>query len=168
MPQGTVTLIAGRIASGKTTFARTLCADTNAVPLSMDDLTWQLLGNEQGPYYDAFCTRAQEYLLRLAVSMARSGCSTVLDWGFWTKQGRDCVRAFLDENQVRSVWYCIDLSDADWERNIAERNARIGSDTPSPEFFVTEGLKAKCLALWEQPGAAEDIIHVPFRRAGSR
>ena len=88
-------LICGKICSGKTYYARQLMDQYNAVILSTDEVTWDLINNEQGEFYDVFAERVNLYLRKKAVEIVKAGAYVVLDWGFWTAAGRKEISDFL-------------------------------------------------------------------------
>lgn len=60
-------LICGKICSGKTYYSNILKAKLNAVILSPDEATYDLIQNEQGEFYNIFCERVLKYLNKKAV-----------------------------------------------------------------------------------------------------
>ena len=57
-----VWLICGKICSGKTWYARKIRDSFSGVILSTDEVTWDLIDNEQGAFYDSFAKRVNLYL----------------------------------------------------------------------------------------------------------
>ena len=57
-----VICICGKIASGKSYYAKKLKEKENAVILSTDEVTYDLIDNEQGEFYDQFAVRVNKYL----------------------------------------------------------------------------------------------------------
>lgn len=145
-----VYLICGVICSGKTTLARALAARERAVILSCDELT-KALGDDLGDRHDAVALRVQGYLKTKTVELARLGVNVILDWGFWRAEDRAAMSEYLSENGIEQEWHYIKVSPEQLRRNIEYRNANRG---PS-DYFVDEGLMAKCLAAFEPPSEAE-------------
>ena len=75
----------------------------------------------------------------------------ILDWGFWKKAERQAAQALFSARGIPVQWYYLDISEDTWLQNIACRNAHKG---PS-DYAVDEGLKNKCLALFEAPDEIE-------------
>ena len=163
-PAAKVIAICGKICSGKTRYARRLKERENAVILSTDEMTYDLTGNEQGSAYDRLCVKVNAYLRKKAAEIARAGCPVILDWGFWTREGRRELTAFFRAEGIRVEWHWMDITAADWERNILERNARIEAGQGGSDFYMNEGLKKKLESLWQEPGPEEIDIRVPFCR----
>ena len=61
-----VVLICGKICSGKTYYARALKEKENAVILSTDEVTYDLINNEQGEFYNVFAERVNLHLRKKA------------------------------------------------------------------------------------------------------
>ena len=159
-----VILICGKICSGKTWYARALQAQHPAVILSTDEVTYDLTGNEQGEGYDAFAARVNRYLRKKAAETVLAGADVILDWGFWTKADRAEITGFFRDRGITVEWHYVDVSDAQWERNIAERNRRIMKGGGGSDFLVDEGLKQKVLSRFETPARDEmDVWAEPGR-----
>ena len=157
-----VYLICGKICSGKTWYARKIRDSAGAVILSTDEVTWDLTDNEQGAFYDEFAKRVNLYLRKKAVEIAGAGANVILDWGFWTRENRRDISAYLAEHGTDYEWHYISIGDERWKRNIAERNARIEQGNKSPDFYVDEGLLCKLESLFVPPEENEmDVIYTP-------
>lgn len=80
-----VIAVCGKICSGKSYYSKQLKEKINAVILSTDEATFDLINNEQGEFYNIFAKRVNNYLAKKAVEIVKAGCNVILDWGFWTK-----------------------------------------------------------------------------------
>lgn len=157
-------LICGKICSGKTYYAKQLKEKYNAVILSTDEATFDLIDNEQGEFYNVFAARVNGYLKKKAAEIALAGANVILDWGFWTKKDRADISAYFAEKNIPFEWHYIDIDDEAWEKNIAERNAKVSSGNGGSDFYVDEGLLAKVNSLFEPPQRTEiDFWHTPKR-----
>lgn len=155
-----VILICGKICSGKSYYARTLKDENNAVILSTDECTYDLIENEQGDFYNVFAQKVNLYLRKKAVEICHAGANVILDWGFWTKTNRTEISAYLAENHVNYEWHYIDVSDDVWEQNIKERNQRVKEGNGGSDFYVDDGLRQKVISLFEIPSPSEiDVWH---------
>lgn len=157
-------LICGKICSGKTYYAKQLKEKHNAVILSTDEATFDLIDNEQGEFYNVFAARVNNYLKKKAAEIALAGASVILDWGFWTKKDRADISAYFAERNIPFEWHYIDIDDEAWKKNITERNAKVSSGNGGSDFYVDEGLLAKVNSLFEPPQRTEmDFWHTPER-----
>ena len=161
---GKVFLICGKICSGKTYYAKQLKEKYNAVILSTDEMTFDLINNEQGEFYDSFSQKANLYLRKKAVEIAAAGADVILDWGFWTRENRAEISDFLKISDVPYEWHYIDVDNALWQKNIEERNNRILAGKGGSDFLVDEGLLKKLLSMFEAPAQDEiDVWYTPER-----
>lgn len=143
-----VYITCGKICSGKSTFARKLAAEKNAVILSCDELTKLFPPTEN---HEAVLEKVERYLLRKTEELIGCGTNVVLDWGFWTKQKRTEMTDFLEKLGISYEWHYIRVSDSQLQENIKKRNASPGES----DYFVDEGLLNKCLSIFEEPDEEE-------------
>ena len=155
-----VYLICGKICSGKTYYAEKLRRSSSAVILSTDEVTCDLTDNQQGEGYDAFAKRVNGYLRKKAVQIVQAGANVILDWGFWTKASRTEISEYFRTRRIPYEWHYVDVSDEQWEKNIAERNRRIENGEGGSDFYVDEGLRSKVLSLFEIPSKEEMDVWV--------
>lgn len=141
----------GKLCSGKTTYARRLCGERNAVLLSVDEMMLTLFPEGAGEAHDLYAERTQQYLLELSLRILRTGRDAVLDWGLWTRERRSAVRDFYARNGEECEIRYLHISDAEWERRIRKRNE--GKDAAA--YAVDEGLLQKFRDIFEEPEAAE-------------
>jgi len=158
---GKVFLICGKICSGKSYYAKTLKEKNNAVILSTDEATFELINNEQGEFYNIFASRVNNYLRKKAVEICKAGANVILDWGFWTQNDRADISDYMKSNGVSFEWHYIDVADDIWKKNIDERNQRIEAGNGGSDFYVDDGLLNKLISLFEIPG--EDEIDVWYK-----
>lgn len=159
-----VYLICGKIASGKTYYANKLKDKVGGIILSTDEVTYDLIDNEQGEFYDQFAVRVNRYLNKKAVEIVKAGCNVVLDWGFWTKENRRKETEYFTSKGIEVEWHYIDINDDDWNQNIDERNILVEEGNGGCSFYVNEGLKEKTSSLFEIPSKEEIDVWYKFKR----
>ena len=74
-----VIMTCGRICCGKSTYARKLQENRNAVVLSIDDITLTLFPEGAGEMHDTYVLRAEQYLLSLSLQILESGVDVILE-----------------------------------------------------------------------------------------
>lgn len=154
-----VMLICGKIASGKSVYAKKLCEEENAVLLSVDELVLSILGSDLGEKHDEITQRVQAYLFAKSLEMIKVGSNVLLDWGFWTKERRSAARRFYESRGIACEFHYVDTPDEVWHRNIEIRNHGVlAGETDA--YFVDDGLRRKLEAAFEVP--ARDEIDVWF------
>lgn len=161
---GKVYLICGKICSGKSCYAKSLKKKCNAVILSTDEATYDLIANEQGEFYERFAQRVNDYLKKKAVEICKAGANVILDWGFWTRENRIEISAYLQSYDIGYEWHYIDVDEDTWNRNIKERNKRIEEGNGGSDFYVDEGLLNKLLSMFEMPDKAEMDVWYELKR----
>ena len=98
-----------------------------------------------------------------AVHIARAGCNVILDWGFWSREERTDVSAYYKNAGIDFEWHYIDISDADWAKNIEARNAAVAAGETT-DYAVDGGLLQKILTLFETPIPDEIDVWFTNRR----
>ena len=76
-----VYLICGKICCGKTTYANKICAENNAVLLSVDEITLALFGQHCGDKHDEYVERTEKYLLNKSLELIKNKINVVI----WVK-----------------------------------------------------------------------------------
>ncbi len=149
-----VILVCGRICCGKTTYAHTLRRERKAVVLSCDEVMLALLDEYLGDQHEKYAARTQQYLLSKALEIVETGINVVLDWGPWTKAGRDNLKRFFLEHGVECELHAIRISESEWRERIQHRNCLLDRDAVKA-YHVDEGLMQKFLSKYEEPSTEE-------------
>ena len=117
-------MMCGRICSGKSTYAERLRKEQRAVVLSVDEITLALFDGNTGSKHGEYVERAEKYLYAKSLEILECNINVVLDWGFWTRAERDFAREFYGSRGIEFEFICIGISDEEWQRRIAKRNAK--------------------------------------------
>lgn len=156
-----VIAICGKICSGKSYYAKQIKARYNAVILSTDEATYDLIKNEQGEFYDTFADRVNKYLRKKAAEIVSAGCNVILDWGFWTREERKETTDYFNIYGIDVEWHYINIEKNRWEKLIEERNKRIEEGNGSSDFYLDDGLMKKLLSKFEEPTREEiDVWYI--------
>ena len=145
-------LLIGRLCCGKSTYARRLMAEERAVLLSVDELMQTLFPDGAGEQHDLWAHRCRAYLYAKTRQLAQQGYVPVLDFGFWSRAMRQEAAQAL--SGLTLDWRYLDIPQSVWQERIARRNAAIETGQQG-EYYVDEGLLAKCEALFEAPTLQE-------------
>ena len=151
-----VIMTCGRICGGKSTYARRLQAEGNAVILSIDEITLSMFPEGAGELHDTYAGRAERYLLNLSLQILKTGTDVILDWGLWTRAQRERLRVFYTEHGMEYEIRYLQVGKAEWERRIRKRNA--GQKEDPSVYYVDEGLLRKVESLFEEPSADETDV----------
>lgn len=153
-------LICGKIASGKSTYARKLMKRNRMVLLSVDEITLALFDGYIGEKHDDIVERTQRYLFDKSLELLNQDIDVVLDWGFWMKQEREEARAFYSSHGIVCEFHQIDTPDDVWKYNIEKRNREIEEGKTSA-YYVDDALARKFAAIYEVPHREEiDVWYV--------
>ena len=153
-----VYLICGKICSGKSYYSKKLKEEVNAVILSPDEATYDLINNEQGEFYNIFCERLLKYINKKCIEIVNSGANVFYERGLWSKEERQKVKQYFEENNIETELHYIHVSDENWKKQIEERNKRVESGNGGADFYLDEGLMKKLVSKFEEP--TEDEVDV--------
>lgn len=103
-------LLLGKVACGKTTFARKMQEVPGNVFLSLDELQLDIFGShptreELDNSYSGCC----EYQKRIAHTLVKNGFDVYLDWGFWKRSSRMEIKLFFETQGISVEQYYFDL-----------------------------------------------------------
>ena len=155
-----VYLICGKLCCGKTTYSQKLCAESDAVLLSVDEMTLTVFGQNCGEKHDEYVLNAKKYLLNKSLELIDKNINVVLDWGFWTRKEREFIKDFYKSHGIDCELHYIDISDDVWKARIEQRNQTVLTDKTSA-YYVNENLFAKFSSIFEAP--SEDEVDVVYQ-----
>lgn len=141
-------LVVGLPGAGKTTRARALAAERDAVRLTPDEWMGPLFGDSDA---DGMRDVVEGRLVWTAAQVLAAGASVVLDFGFWGRDER-CALAWLGRSLgagVRTVYLPVD-PETQWKRVAARWR-----DTPEQTWPITRADLDEWRGLFQEPDAAE-------------
>ena len=166
---GKVIIICGKICSGKSYYAKQLKDELNAVIISPDEATYELINNEQGEFYDIFSKKLNKYLTKKVGEIAKAGANVIFERGLWSSKDRKDIREYYNENNIECEIHYVCVDDEIWKHNIEERNKRVLEGTGGSDFYLDEGLMKKLESKWEEPTEEEyDVIYKVERNKYSK
>jgi predicted kinase len=121
----TLYLLCGKIASGKSTLARTLAARPLTLLISEDHWTSHLFADALKTIddYARLSARLRAAMCPHVVAILRQSLSVVLDFPANTAKTRAWMRALIDEAGVAHELHFLDLPDALCRQRLRARNA---------------------------------------------
>jgi predicted kinase len=97
---GKVIIVCGKICSGKSYYSKLLKDKLNAVIISPDEATYELINNEQGEFYNIFSFRLNKYLTRIVGEIALSGANVIFERGLWSNNDRKEIREYYKKLNI--------------------------------------------------------------------
>jgi predicted kinase len=144
----TLHLTCGLPGSGKTTLARRLAVERNALRFTKDELVLALGGDL---YDDELRDRVEAALIELAFELLAAGRSCILDFGLWSRRERDALRLRARADGFRVELHVLDAEPAELMRRIDARYA----DAPHTTAEITAEQLASWASSFEPPDGAE-------------
>ena len=148
----TLLLMCGLPGSGKTTLAKRLERERDALRLTPDEWIARLYGPRLTPPALDWCRDPVESIQwEVAERALRLGVDVILDFGFWSRSEREEFRARAAALGAGSEIYFLDVPRAELSARIAGRNAA----PPPGTFRVTEAQLDAWFKVFEPPNADE-------------
>ena len=148
----TLFLMCGLPGSGKTTLAKRIERDRDALRLTPDEWIARLFGQGLTPPALDWCRDPVEAIQwEVAERALRLGVNVILDFGFWSRTEREEFRARAAALGARSELHFLDVPRAELSARVAARNAEL----PPHTFRVTEAQLDAWWNLFEPPNADE-------------
>ncbi len=154
-----VYLICGKIGCGKSTYAKRLREERGGVILSVDEIMLAVFGLYAGERHDEYAANLRGYLLEKSLELVGAGVSVILDWGFWTRAGRDEAKDFYRSRNIACEIHYLDIRDDVWRVRIDRRNRAVAAGETTA-YLVDDGLAGKCAASFEPPAREEIDVWV--------
>ncbi|MBR3162319.1 MAG: ATP-binding protein [Bacilli bacterium] len=160
-----VILICGKICSGKSYYSNSIKDTLNAVIISPDEATYELINNEQGEFYNIFSERLNKYLTKKVGEIAQAGANVIFERGLWTHKDRKEIKDYYQNKGITCEIHYVYVDDKIWKKNIEERNERVLEGIGGSDFYLDEGLMQKLESLWEEPTKDEyDVLYKVKRK----
>jgi len=147
---GKVILICGKICSGKTTYAKNIAKNENAVILSVDELMLTLFGQYVGEKHDEMAEKTEKYLYKKSIELISNGLNVILDWGFWTREERIIATKYYANMGIKAEWHYIEIDDITWKNYMEKRNNAI-INNEQEFYYIDENIAKKFWNIFEEP-----------------
>ena len=148
MSEARLILTCGLPGAGKTTVARRLAAERDAVRLTKDEWLWAIGST---PWDESTGEKVEHELWRLAQEILRLGLSVVLDFGLWARVERDEMRTAARELGAGVELHYLEVPADELWRRIEARN----SEPPWDAYPIGRADFDGWLGAFQAPDAAE-------------
>lgn len=154
MPKPVLHLMSGKIASGKSTLAKSLAAERSAILLSEDHWLSRLYPDQIKSVTDyvRLARQIREVLGPLVIDVLRAGATVVLDFPANTPQDRQWLRGLADAAEVSHCVHYIEVDDDICRGRLHLRNQR-----GEHEFAATEAQFDLITSYFRAPHEDEGI-----------
>jgi predicted kinase len=131
----TLFLIHGYIASGKTTYAKKLEAETGAIRFTLDEWMVHFYGvNLPAKKFAEYEDNIKTMIWMMAEKFLANDVSVILDYGFWKRSDRDDYRARAKALDVQCELHVIELDNITALSRLKSRTEEL----PKGELIIDE------------------------------
>jgi len=157
---GTLHLICGRAGSGKTTYAKKLEQEKNAIRFSKDEWIIALYGrNIRMEEWGEFEKRCYGIIANIATKLLQRGVNVILDYGLWYKKERLEAKEIAQSVGANSILHYLNTSDKTRRERINERNLALGKDAVE----ITDADFSMQLNWFEIPSSEEGVTIIEVK-----
>jgi predicted kinase len=153
----TLFFFCGKMAAGKSTLARQIAKEHQAILLVEDELLAQLYPDEivNIPSYIKYAPRLRAAIAPHISELLTKGISVVLDFPANTPKQRKWFREIFEQANVDHRLYFIDATNDLCKRQLKERSKSQPEDSP----FVSEAVFEE-ITQYFQPPAEDEQFHI--------
>jgi predicted kinase len=142
----TLYLICGLPGAGKTTLAKQIEVEQNALRLTPDDWLCRLFGNDRH-HSDTYRDVMEGLLWETTEQILQLGVNVVLDYGFWTKEERASFRKQAESIGARVKLISLEVPREELWRRLQHRNQNL----PPHNYIAEEHELDEWFAVFEPP-----------------
>ncbi|HEV2251259.1 MAG TPA: ATP-binding protein [Candidatus Limnocylindria bacterium] len=147
----TLFITCGVPAAGKTTAARRLEKEHNALRFTPDEWLSELFPDHRTGVGESTRTAIEALHWSMALRALQIGANVVLDYGLWGQSERDRFRSEAQAIGARVVLCLLDPTRDELIGRVARRNAEL----PAGVFHITDEVLAGALTTFQRPTPAE-------------
>jgi len=153
--RATLHLMVGLPCSGKSTLARRLAEEHNALLLTTDAWHIRLFGDDAiDPLHDERHSIIEAIEWDVAERVLTLGCDVILDFGFWNRAERLELRERARALGVGFRLHYMDVPTDELYRRLRKRNR----EAPPGSFTIPESMMDKFIPVFEPPSLDEFAV----------
>ncbi len=149
-----VWLLCGKIASGKTHFAKEQRKKKKAVLLSCDDLMLTLFDSCLGKRHNEVKKKCLRFLFGQAEQLVGLGLDVMIDSGFWRRDERNWALQYFQTRNILTLLCYFDVPEKLRRARLLERN-RLLLDSQRREYIIDEDMLKRFDFMFEIPSMDE-------------
>ena len=151
-------MMCGKICSGKSTYAKEIKKENNAIILSCDDLMLALFDEQLGDMHASMLKKCQAYLYNLAEQIVATNVNVILEFGFWNKDERKDLRELFRLKNITTELHYIKVDQCSWLAQIEKRNREVKNGTEKG-YYIDENMKQIFNKAFQPPDKNEiDVL----------
>jgi len=156
--QPTAYVICGFIGAGKTTFARKLEKEKNALRITKDEWIVKIFGNKitSDKNFEKYDQDITKLAKDIAFKILRSGGDVIIDEGFWARSQRDDIKKKIIQLRAKPFLYYVECSIEKMRERVVNRS----KNPPEDSFEISEEMFNEYLKYWEPPTEEEGVLLV--------
>ena len=143
-------LTCGKIACGKTYFAKNLCKDNKTVHLSVDEMMLTLYNECLGESHHEIELKCLKILLSIAVRIIKCGTDCVIDHGFWNSEDRLFASKYCEDNGIQFKWHFFDIDDSIRKERLNNRNKEL-LHSKKREYIINDEMLERFDSWFDAP-----------------
>lgn len=151
-----VYLMCGLPGAGKTTYTKTKLKGIKR--LSTDEIVFDRHGECGVDYpkedYHKYYSPVKKELEKELVRLLMSGESVILDYGFWSKKGRDKYKKLIEDNGGECILLYFKINKKILLKRLSERNKITSANT----LTVSKDDLEEYIDEFEEPNEEEEVI----------
>ena len=126
----TLHLLHGFVGSGKTTYARKIEREFQAIRFTSDEWMTRLYGsNPPVEQFAEYYSRVESLILEQAERIIALGTDVILDFGFWKRSDRDAMRSRAREWGTSFKLYSFQCPEVVLRERVEKRNVHLPEDS---------------------------------------
>jgi len=149
-------VICGFIGAGKTTFARKLEKETNAIRITKDEWLIKIFGNKitSDKNFEEYDKNIIDLTRNFAFKILASGGDVIIDEGFWAKSQRDDMKKKISEMGAKPILYYVEYPTEKMRERVVSRS----KIPPEDSFEISGEMFDNYVKYWEPPTEDEEFI----------
>lgn len=154
-----VYILSGKIASGKTTYAKQLCEQETAIILSVDDVMLKLFDGCLSDRHNDMAKRILQYFYTLVPYLIANHTSVIFDYGFWSEQERIQIEEHFQTAKIAYQGVYIVCDDKVRKQRLKVRNEAMKTKA-NRQYIIGEEMLERFDQWFEEPNETYRVVNM--------